>query len=240
MALTDNIVAYWKLDESSGNASDATGNGNTITNSNVTYTTGKISNGGVFTSSADRLAVAYNNFNFERTDACSFSVWMKKNSLSQNGMIVTHQNGTGSPNFAGYSMYTLDTGKLRIDWSGSSNVLSFDSSSPVYSVDTWVHIVLTKSTASNVAGFTLYINGSPVSKSTSSDSLSSSIQSTKNFQVGNRDGSTFDLDGMLDEVGVWSRELTSGEVTELYNGGMGLQYPFPSLVKGGTLSMMGV
>ena len=40
-------VAYWKLDETSGNASDATGNGNTLTNNNsIAYiTNGKINNG---------------------------------------------------------------------------------------------------------------------------------------------------------------------------------------------------
>jgi hypothetical protein len=32
--------------------------------------------------------------------------------------------------------------------------------------------------------------------------------------------------GDIDEVGIWSRVLTSTEVTQLYNGGAGLQYPF--------------
>ena len=41
--------AYYKLDESSGNAADATGNGYTLTNNGTTtYTTGKINNGGDF------------------------------------------------------------------------------------------------------------------------------------------------------------------------------------------------
>jgi len=36
------------------------------------------------------------------------------------------------------------------------------------------------------------------------------------------------FDGMIDEVGVWSRLLTSDEVTTLYNAGAGLSYPFSS------------
>jgi hypothetical protein len=31
-ALTTNLVSYWKLDDSSGNAADATASGNTLTN----------------------------------------------------------------------------------------------------------------------------------------------------------------------------------------------------------------
>jgi hypothetical protein len=30
----------------------------------------------------------------------------------------------------------------------------------------------------------------------------------------------------MDEVGIWSRALTGAEVTSLYNGGSGFQYPF--------------
>ena len=48
MALTDNLVSYWKLDESSGNAADSVGS-NTLTNTNtVTYSAGKINNGADF------------------------------------------------------------------------------------------------------------------------------------------------------------------------------------------------
>ena len=32
--------------------------------------------------------------------------------------------------------------------------------------------------------------------------------------------------GDIDEVGIWSRVLTSGEISDLYNGGAGITYPF--------------
>jgi len=38
--------------------------------------------------------------------------------------------------------------------------------------------------------------------------------------------STADFDGLIDEVGIWSRALNSTEVSELYNSGSGLAYPF--------------
>jgi hypothetical protein len=34
------------------------------------------------------------------------------------------------------------------------------------------------------------------------------------------------FNGSIDEVGIWSRALTSSEVTSLYNSGSGRQYPF--------------
>ena len=55
MSLTTNIVAYWKFDESSGNAMDSTGNGNTLTNVNtVTYSAGKINNGANFVAASSQ------------------------------------------------------------------------------------------------------------------------------------------------------------------------------------------
>ena len=49
MAILDNIRAAYKLDESSGNAADSSGNGNTLTNNGtVTYVTGKINNAALF------------------------------------------------------------------------------------------------------------------------------------------------------------------------------------------------
>ena len=55
MALLTNIVAYWKMDEASGNPVDATGNAFTLTNTNiVTYPTGKINNGATTSTSNTR------------------------------------------------------------------------------------------------------------------------------------------------------------------------------------------
>ena len=55
MALTDNLVSYWKLDESSGNAADSVGS-NTLTNTGTaTYAAGKINNGVVVNGSSQRL-----------------------------------------------------------------------------------------------------------------------------------------------------------------------------------------
>lgn len=34
------------------------------------------------------------------------------------------------------------------------------------------------------------------------------------------------LKGAIDEIGMWKRALTTAEITQLYNGGAGLQYPF--------------
>ncbi len=47
------------------------------------------------------------------------------------------------------------------------------------------------------------------------------------FYIGQTaNGSDGHWDGKIDEVGLWTREITSAEETTLYNSGDGLQYPF--------------
>ena len=85
MALIDNQVSYWKLDESSGNASDSEGS-NTLTNSNVTYQAGKINNGALWNSATDVLQIADGSQSgLDITGDISFSFWVKLTSQPGSG-----------------------------------------------------------------------------------------------------------------------------------------------------------
>ena len=59
--------------------------------------------------------------------------------------------------------------------------------------------------------------------------------------LGARDGSqNFPLKGSADEVAIWSRALTDGEITTLYNGGAGTQVPEPSTLVLLALALLGM
>ena len=47
------------------------------------------------------------------------------------------------------------------------------------------------------------------------------------MEIGSRSsGAWNEFEGEIDELGIWSRVLTADEVTELWNGGAGITYPF--------------
>jgi hypothetical protein len=48
--------------------------------------------------------------------------------------------------------------------------------------------------------------------------------SVTNLVLGNI--TSYYLNGKIDEVGIWNDALTATEVNSLYNGGLGLSYPF--------------
>lgn len=219
MALTNNLVAYWKLDESTGNASDSSGNGKTLTNNSVSYSAGKINNAGNFNGS---------NGQFSRSDMglapgfISISFWVKPTSLPTSGnfmsMIARYANfGTYGYDFRLHN----DAGTQKIQFTtGATYTVT---SSTTLSTSVWSHLAVT----ADGSNMYLYLNGSQIATSAVSTLGSENID----FFIGAINygaGIQRYFNGSIDEVGIWSRALSGAEVTQLYNSGAGLSYPFTS------------
>lgn len=207
MALIDNIAGYWKLDESSGNAADATGGGTTLSNSNVSYSAGKINNGANFNGSNSSLAASSSI----SSGPFSLGFWFKTSSSSQQ-VLFNNPDFPGGSSTQGYVL--INAGQLTaISGSGGSSLTSPLST---YSDGNWHYCVYTCGAGTG----RLYVDGTQVS-------TASQTQLAFNYYpfLGRNNNGNY-LNGSLDEVGVWSRVLSASEVTELYNGGAGLQYPF--------------
>src|SRR3990172_9233993 len=150
MALTDNIVSYWKLDESSGNAADSTANANTLVNQNTTtYEAAKINNGAkVVSASIQGFSIAdASQTGLDFSGNLSFSLWFKMASAPSGGegtMIVKRvgagnqrsyhwkfNNGGTEIGFLWYTDGSTVGGNLAVSWTPSTA--------------TWYHMVVTKS-----------------------------------------------------------------------------------------------
>jgi hypothetical protein len=232
MALSDNIVSYWKLDESSGNIADATGGGWTGTNVNtVTFSSGKINNGANFASASSQQFTVSSSFtDLNSNTAFSFSYWMKRTDTS-NQFIGTRCNGSAH---AQWNIYVNNGGagtpNVAFEISpinNSSNQLACAATFANLQDGNWHHVVITYDGSRSTSGVTIYIDGSSRTVTSITNTLSTNAPTGSSMAIGSRT-STFGsyYDGSLDEFGIWSRALTSGEVTSLYNSGAGVQYPF--------------
>ena len=74
------------------------------------------------------------------------------------------------------------------------------------------------------SGLKVYINNALNTQTIINDTLTGTISNIYNFNIGARSNTQF-FAGLVDEVGVWDKELSSSEVTELYNSGAAKQYP---------------
>jgi hypothetical protein len=220
MALADNLVSYWKLDESSGNASDSVGS-NTLTNNNTTtYGAAKINNGAIFNGSNQYLnSATITPF----TNAYTVNYWVNPDdSDTSNQTSFSIRPSSGNANII--QVEGLSTSKLRcIMYSSNGTSYKDYRTSVALTAGTWYMITLTWDGTT----WTIYTNGTADSSITKTTDNSVTLTSTsRTLRLGAETGSSNFFDGNLDEVGVWSSALSSTEVTELYNSGNGKQYPF--------------
>ncbi len=232
MSLTTNIVAYWKLDESTGNPADATGNGNGLTNSGGTYAAALINNGLDLGSGNDVL----NSGNYTYINSAmgiasggdfSISLWFKRHQeiTSSPGSVFflsRRINGNGGL----YQVqYNYNGGVENIGWNDGGAV----GSHTVTLGTTWHHLVVARASSSS----TIYLDGSSIG----TQATGTTSESSNYLQIGCAGTQYFNA-AIFDEIGVWSRGLSSTEVTKLYNSGAGLQYPFPTVSTGSFLTAM--
>jgi hypothetical protein len=199
-SILSGLLAYWKLDETSGNAADSTGT-YTGTSGNITYdATGKL--GRCYDFNGTSSDVSLGNV-IKPTNAMSAACWFKASSSTNNFPILDcHTYGT---NYEGYNFQMYTDSAVGVFFGSNTATMEDYSSNPNYPTtyfdNNWHHLAFTWD------GTTLYVY----------------IDGTKD--AGTAYNTIFGQ-GSLDEVGIWNRALTTTEVATLYNSGAGKTYPF--------------
>src|SRR3989338_2464400 len=215
MSLIDNIVYYYKFDESSGNASDSVSS-NTLTNTNtVGYGTGIINNGadGGATNTSKYFTSSTMAVNLS-TGACTINFWMKP-TASKNTQMVFLMDGNLE--------FRVGTRTSDLMWFTRYNGVSaqYREISVNYDDGSWRMVTATFDGSTVKA----YINGTQ--SGTDLSVTGSGSPGAGSIKVGGYPafGDEY-FTRLIDEVGIWERALSATEITELYNSGAGIQYPF--------------
>lgn len=217
MALSDNCFSYYKYD---GDANDSTTNNNDGTVSGATLTTGKINQGYLFDGSNDKISS--NGFTSE---TFSFSCFINTSVVGGSGFPSAYRYIITLSDSSNYSVNLLNRGdKIRFGlWRSAGADTDFLDSNTIIAINTWYHIVCTFNFTNKLAK--LYING-VLDNSKTFDTTNWNQPNNQTLYVGSRADIYGIFNGIIDEVGIWNRELSSEEAIQLYNSGDGLQYPF--------------
>lgn len=224
MALTDNIVLYWTLDDAdltSDDPDDVSSNGNDGVNTNAAATgaTGLINEAFTFDGTNEYIKI---NSSLLLGNAMTLSFWANFATVTDFDWIF--RQGVGGSDRSIDIFFSTDA-KIKFSYSttSASSYATEYLEDAASSFSGWTHIVITRDGTTH----TLYINGS-----SKAWTLSSGSDSTNNFRNPTTDEmkffglSTNGMDAGVDEVGVWNVALSSSDVTTLYNAGAGLSYPF--------------
>lgn len=226
-SLLTGITSYYKFDENTGTTvGDSAGvNTGTWNGSGTVWTTGRINSGGNFVTTNNNYVNISGNSGLYLNTGYSISLWVKCSGLSgiqdrffclgnssQNNQIWILERGT------------TDSSKLSMFVRNDANVsmLSQVDSATTIIDGNWHHIVWTD----NNGTAKLYIDGTQ--DGTNFNYVRSGTFTFDRAAIGCllRSGVGNPVTGTIDEVGIWSRILSATEVTTLYNGGVGDQYPF--------------
>lgn len=215
--------------DSSGNANDGT----TINMDDTNWVVGKLGNGLEFNGPGQDESVNCGNTVavFERTNPFSFEAWIRTTAdIPQyfvSRVVATDvQKGWWIASLTGGVVEAI----LQHDGAGAADRLQVrtniaDGGFIAVNDGAWHHVVFTYDGSSSAAGTHLWVDGTDQVLTVVLDTLTDSILAgAPNLVIGRRSfGSGVNFTGTMDEVVVYSKELTSSEVAVRYNGGAGTE-----------------
>jgi hypothetical protein len=219
MSLNTDILAYWNFnDNGSGEASlaDNTGLGNTLAVYEGTAGSAAGVNGGLSFlfdgATALQPASGAGSFVFGTGDF-SVNFWIYPTDTPNFDQIYL---AWGIKDTDGGFASGYNPNAIYAYISNFSETIAYTSGSSI--LDSWYQVTITRESGTA----SLYINGSLIGTANWSSDFIDGL-----YYIGRpQDIASYYANGRLDLMGVWDRALSSGEVTELYNGGSGLTYPF--------------
>lgn len=220
MALTDDLVSYWKMDEASGTRNDSHGTNHLSDNNTAPSAAGIINNGveflagnGEFLSRADNASLSLGS-----DTAFYWSLWFKALAVTSARVLLNKGVITGPGDE--YLLW-INSGNLQF-YIGNGSSSQFTTHGTTLSTGVWYFVEIWHDPVANLIGIAM--NGS----ADVTASWSGGTQDTANelnIGTGANGNTGYCIDGTIDEVGFWKgRVLDSGERASLYNAGAGLSY----------------
>ena len=256
-SLDTNVVAAYNAEN---NANDSKGSNHGTFVNGATTIAGKIGNA-FSTNGTSYVQLPNNSLNF--TGDFSISLWVDIAYIGSWSAKMypihnlTYENG----NYYGYSMYIVGNQYTFYIGNGTPTLetLLFNCGGSIqaqiapYAGDRWKHVVVTRKSG---VGTKLYVGGNPITDSqnlkVSNTSTANPVYTTTHTPyIGRYSNVTTNVDGLT----FWDRELTSLEISRLYNytsityygntngtyyyKGNGLQYPFSSSYGSSSADLVG-
>jgi hypothetical protein len=207
-SLTVGLLAYYKLDEASGNALDVLGNYPLTQAANPLGVVGKIGNARQFLSASTQY-LRNTSLVLPDTD-WTISAWVNIATLTNFAAVINKWSAANKGQMAAY----IDTNQITFAIYSDSAIIGSAARHSTFgnlSTGTWYHMILERQKTAGIIriGINLTFNQA------NADGV---IGTTGIFALAAKYyNETGPLNGIIDEVGIWTRLLTTDELARLYN-----------------------
>ncbi len=226
MAITDNLISYWELEEASGTRNDSCGTNHLADNNTVTQAAGKVGNAALFTKANNEFLSIASNTTLNMGDIdFTIVLWVWFTTVGGAGLApVMVSKALGPSNSSYYVYYDVNSAHFRMalspDGTDAALVDFPDTNSGAASASTWYFVAAQYDATANLAYLSVN-NGTQTTQAETGGAFSS----TASFRMSNlADDPNLYVDGLIDQVGLWKRKLSATELTYLYNSGNGRSY----------------
>lgn len=209
-ATLDDATGYWTFDDvdlSGSNPLDISGNSNDGSNNGATTgVSGYWNQAFDFDGSSDYVDLT-TNYNYANAQSASYCFVLKTTETSYQplmGTMTSANKGMG---------LDLIGGKLQVTYLTSGSNFFRQVSTTSINTGNYVDICVTYDGSNSNSGIKIYIEGSADTMIPSGSGTVGTLPSANTFRVGNRIGRGEYLDGIIDELAIYDREITSGEVS---------------------------
>lgn len=223
-SLENGLLSYYKLDGSAGDVLDDIGNNNGTAVGITRGVPGIVQNSIIADGTSSYVNITAFTTPLYNFSSFTVSMWMNRSELSQaNSYLIDRRFGTGDAESPFY---------LRFD--GSTDTLNFHTTVQSASENSLVSTAINQNqdyfvviTLDEVTGTkNLYIDNALNITTDVGDNILLENPDVENIILGGfaHPGGAADRDwqGMIDEVGIWNRSLTTTEISLLWNDGNGL------------------
>ncbi|MDP0490406.1 MAG: LamG-like jellyroll fold domain-containing protein [Verrucomicrobiota bacterium JB023] len=206
-----NLVAHWPIDETSGSqVGDTSGNEFHGTQTNATSTTGFLGNALSFNGSSSTVSIPASTF-ASISDEISVSMWLYGGSgQARNDSLFYAEDASGGRVLNIHLPWSNSQVYWDAGYDGQYDRINKAAASGDFKGQ-WNHWVFSKNSSTGV--MEIYLNGSLWH---SGSGKTKSISGITNACFGSGLGTHY-YEGMIDELMIFNRSLTSTEVTTLYN-----------------------
>jgi len=224
-SLADGLKGYWRFESPSwsgaeNEAVDSSSCGNHGTPNNFgqyNTVTGKIGQAASFDGQSRFIKINNPKNDLDITGDVTLTAWVYLNAKPAGAMIPLI-SGRGAETVEPYELAIMDD-SIRVTFALTGGTYAACWAPVTIPTGQWFYVAMTK----NGRNVLLYMNGSQIAPYNTPLSTATTVASGNGKMIGGGFyGAPIYLNGMIDEVAIWSRALSAAEITQLYNEGKGM------------------